>query len=107
MEKKRFYLEEQTGAAFYRDAESNTYTLTFQTAEIKLSNSLEAELLKQQDPLLERTIAEAEDELVITVHPQETMQPFSKFRKKAITPNKSLATHLFARLPSITVPGCI
>ncbi|GIN15577.1 ESX secretion system protein YukC [Shouchella clausii] len=82
MEKKRFYLEEQTGAAFYRDAESNTYTLTFQTAEIKLSNSLEAELLKQQDPLLERTIAEAEDELVITVHPQETVQPFSKFRKK-------------------------
>ncbi|MBG9784992.1 type VII secretion protein EssB [Shouchella lehensis] len=82
MDKKRFYLEEQTGATFIRDPETNTYTLTFQTAEIKQSHSLESELLKQQDPLLKRTIAEDEDELVITVHPQETMLPFSKFRNK-------------------------
>ncbi|MED4129429.1 hypothetical protein [Shouchella miscanthi] len=70
MDKKQFYLEEQTGATFIRDPETNTYTLTFQTAEIKQSHSLESELLKQQDPLLKRTIAEDEDELVITVHPQ-------------------------------------
>lgn len=82
MEKKRFYLEEQTGATFFRDTETNTYTLTFQTAEIKQSHSLESELLKQQDPLLKRTIAEDEDELLITVQPQETMLPFSKFRNK-------------------------
>lgn len=83
MEKKRFYLEEQTGATFFRDTETNTYTLTFQTAEIKQSHSLESELLKQQDPLLKRTIAEDEDELLITVQPQETMLPFSKFRNKS------------------------
>ncbi|WP_078392474.1 type VII secretion protein EssB [Shouchella patagoniensis] len=83
MEQKAFYLEQKTGAEFTKDSGSDTYKLTFQTAEVKLSDSLEIEFLKEKDKLIDRVIEEKEDELIISATPKMRMVPFSQFRRKS------------------------
>ncbi|SDB95790.1 type VII secretion protein EssB [Shouchella lonarensis] len=81
-ERKKFYLEEQTGAQLRYDREEDTYTVAFQKAEVKLTDVLEAGILDSCDAFVERELQPHEDELQVIVKPKVPLDRYKIFKEK-------------------------
>ncbi|TDL31371.1 type VII secretion protein EssB [Jeotgalibacillus sp. S-D1] len=79
-EHKLTYLEERLDA---KADHTNGHVFTFQQTKIKLVDEVEIHLLKTVHPELKKEIHTTEDEVVISVIPPESFQPFTAMHKKS------------------------
>ncbi|WZY01294.1 type VII secretion protein EssB [Bacillus sp. FSL W7-1360] len=96
-EKKKRYLEEQTGAAVAR-TEDGHYTITLQYEEIKLHDVLEAQILDGCDAYTTRTISQNDDDFVITVRSNTPLTPFGTVRRKTESTRLFIAAALIQKV---------
>ncbi|MFC0190214.1 type VII secretion protein EssB [Fictibacillus aquaticus] len=88
-EKKQTYLEQQLEARIHR--ENDTIAFAFQKEKIKLDNRVEIDMLKELDSGIHRDITLNEDELIITVRPEERFHTFRALKEK-----DGRSTYIFA-----------
>ena len=109
-EKKQSYLEKQLEAVVIK--EQNVVTFTFQREKVKLDHSLEMEMLKRNDPSIQKEITLTETELSFVIQPPSSYITFKQLKRKdeksrwifASQLVKKVENHALTRLHMIICP---